>query len=57
MTAHILQSRRERVSRLLSLAMLDRNHFKACQARYLLQQINSRILSETSLTNCYSNLI
>jgi len=57
MTTHILQSRRERVSRLLSLAMLDKNYVKTLQARFLLQQINSRILSETSLNNSYSNLI
>lgn len=56
MKLHYLQIRRERVSRLLSLAMSDRLPVKAMQARYLLEQINKRILAESSISGMYSNL-
>ena len=56
MALYTLQNRRERVNSLLSLAMADGNCLKALQARYLLEQINRRILNETSLNNSYSNL-
>lgn len=54
MALHYLNLRRERVNRLLSLAMIDKVPHKALQARFLLTQINRRIL-EISQTQ-YSNL-
>lgn len=56
MALFYLENRRTRVNRLLSIAMADRNAYKALQARYLLEMINGRILRETSLQNSYSNL-
>ena len=56
MKLHYLMHRREKVSKLLTLAMHDRNAYKCLQARFLLEQINRGILQESSLANNYSNL-
>lgn len=56
MNLHTLELRRDRVNRLLCNAMADGYFHKTIQARYLLEQINSRILKLKSLSNSYSNL-
>jgi hypothetical protein len=56
MNYYILEGRREKVGRLQTLALLDRNALKALQAQYILQQINSRLISLYSLENKFSNL-
>lgn len=57
MKLFLLENRRTRVNRLLLLAMSDNCMIKVIQARHILENINRRILQETSLQNSYSNLI
>ena len=57
MKLFLLENRRTRVNRLLLLAMSDNCTIKIFQARHTLENINRRILQETSLQNSYSNLI
>ena len=52
-----LESRRDRVSRLISLAQQDRNIVKIIQGRYILAEIQKRLAAAYSMENMYSNLV
>jgi hypothetical protein len=54
--AKTLETRRERIRRLIAIATEDGNHIKQAQGYYLLNMVNRRLSEAYSLENRFTNL-